>query len=414
MEPQTDIVLLGATGYTGRLCAAYMAKALPAGTTWVLAGRSEAKLKAVAEELEYGDAGKCGVYALDLTSDVAIAELARSARVVVNVIGPYASSCGSAVIKACAENGTDYIDCNGEIPWLQDMISQYDKTAQASGAKIIPTAGWGAVPADLSAYLAAQHIRRAFAQPTREVLVSLNAVRGGFSGGSINSLCDLAGLYGGARIAASSAPFALAPRRPASVSPRGVLPGPNVFGVRDASVASTQAEIETAIVGRSWGLYAGAADGDGYGPDFYFSSRMRFSSGLAAWAFRFGYLLLTAALTHSALLRTFVSKRLFPAGTGPSAEAREGNYFKYRTVAVADTPKDSPVRRVEVHFVYDGDPYVFTGVSLTEAALLLLQGGTPAHERGGILTPALLGEKFVARLTRPEAGVKVEVKTMKS
>lgn len=277
------------------------------------------------------------------------------------------------------------------------------------------------MPADLSTYLAVQHIRKTFAQPTREVLVSLDDIQGGFSGGSINSLCDLAGLYGAARIAAASAPFRLAPvpRPAAEISTRGVLPGPNVFGVRDASIDSTQAEIETAIVGRSWGLYAGVAHGsqrpDSYGQNFYFSSRMRFSSGLAAWAFRLAYFLLTAALMHSRLLRTLVSKRLFPAGTGPSAEERAGNHFSYRTVAVADTSEDTPVQRVEVDFVYNGDPYVFTGVSLTEAALLLLEGGTPAHEcGGGILTPALLGEKFVERLTRPWVGVRVDVKTVES
>ncbi|KAH6997964.1 Saccharopine dehydrogenase-domain-containing protein [Ilyonectria sp. MPI-CAGE-AT-0026] len=425
MVRKIDIALLGATGYTGRLCAAYMAKALPETVAWVIAGRSEAKLRTLAGELEYQGAAKCGVYALDLTCDAAIAELAKSTRVIVNVIGPYASTCGSSVIKACAENGTDYVDCNGEMPWLQEMINQYDEIAHASGSKIIVTAGWGAVPADLSTYLAVHHIHKTFGLRTREVLVSLHDIQGSFSGGSINSLCDLTSTYGASRIAAASAPFRLAPvpRRTAEIASRGVLPGPNIFGVQTvyglgALVTSTQAEIETAIVGRSWGLYAGVAHGaqrpDSYGQDFYFSSRMRCTNAFTGWGFRTAYLLLTKALANIQLLRTLVSRRLFPAGTGPSAEERVGNHFNYRTIAVADTPKDTAAPQVEVTFAYDGDPYVFTGVSLTEAALLLLEGGTPAHERGGgILTPALLGDKFAERLKRPEADVKIHIKVIK-
>ncbi|KAH7163139.1 Saccharopine dehydrogenase-domain-containing protein [Dactylonectria estremocensis] len=436
MARQTDIVLLGATGYTGRLCATYMAKALPETVTWALAGRSEAKLEIVASKLEYEGAAKFAVcaqsltirppkgklYALDLASDDAIAELARSARVIVNVIGPYASTCGTSVIKACAENGTDYVDC-GEMPWLQEMIAEYDEVAQASGAKIIFTAGWGAVPADLSTYLAVQHIQKTFGLRTREVLVSLDDVRGSFSGGSINSLCDLVGTYGPARIAAASAPFRLTPlpRRPTDISGAGVLPSPNSFGVQTVDglgvlVAGTQADIETAIVGRSWGLYAGVAHAsqrpDSYGHDFYFSSRMRMSNAVTAWSFRTAFMLLNTALTHIPPLRTLVS-RLFPTSTGPSATERVRHHFRYRTLAIADASEDAAAPKIEVEFAYDGDSYVFTGISLTEAALLLLEGGTPAHERGGgILTPALLGEKLAERLKRPGADVRIYIKAV--
>lgn len=251
-------------------------------------------------------------------------------------------------------------------------------------------------------------------------------IQGILSGGSINSLCDLTSTYGAARIAAASAPFRLAPvpRRSAEITSRGVLPGPNIFGVQTvyglgALVTSTQAEIETAIVGRSWGLYAGVAHDsqrpDSYGQDFYFSSRMRCTKAFTGWGFRTAYLLLTKALANIRPQRTLVSRRLFPAGTGPSVEERVGNHFSYRTVALADMPKDTAAPQVEVTFAYDGDPYVFTGVSLTEAALVLLEGGTPAHERGrGILTPALLGDKFAERLKRPEADVKIDVKVIET
>ncbi|KAJ4196837.1 hypothetical protein NW755_001609 [Fusarium falciforme] len=411
MAGKIDIVLLGATGYTGRLCAAYMTKAIPDTVSWAIAGRNQKKLEDLQKELKEKGA-TCTVYALDLNSDTAIAELAQTARVIINTIGPYSATCGTAVIKACAENGTDYVDCSGEMPWMQGIIAKYDETA-------LMTAGWGAVPADLPTYLAVRHIRETMSLPTREVLVSLDDLRGSFSGGSINSMCDLEMSYGSARIAAASAPFVLSPipRSSAEIAKRGVLPAPNVFGVQvvkgmGALVEGSQTGIETGIIGRSWGLFAGqesySLSPDGYGKNFFFSSRVRQSGPFMAWMFRAGFIILTTAITKIPPLRNLATKTLFPPGTGPSEEQRRGNHFTYRVVAIPD--QEGTSRRVEVKFAYRGDPYVFTGVSLTEAALVLLEGGTPAHQRGGILTPAMLGDKFVERLKRPQAGVEIEIK----
>ncbi|KAM0225799.1 hypothetical protein ACHAQD_000758 [Fusarium lateritium] len=410
MDRKIDIVLLGATGYTGRLCAAYMSHALPENTTWAIAGRNESKLQELHKNLHL-EKPKCTVYALDLTSDAAISQLAKSARVIINTIGPYASTCGTAVIKACAENGTDYVDCSGEPAWMQNIIKTYDTVAQKSGAKIIMTTGWAAVPADLSVYLAVLELRNRFSLPTREVLVSLDEVRGSFSGGSLSSLCSLEPV--------DMAPFDLSPvpRTDPQIAKQGVLPAPNAFGVQNIQdlgtlVESSHSLIENAVVGRSWGLYAGegpdSLSPEGYGKNFFFSSRMKCSNSLSAWAFRTSLTLFETAITKIPPLRYFVTT-MFPPGTGPSEEARKGHYFKYRIVAIADEKEGKPAPRVEVKFEYDGDPYVFTGVALTQAAVTLLHGGTSAHRRGGILTPASLGEKFAERLRQPEAGIKIQV-----
>lgn len=277
------------------------------------------------------------------------------------------------------------------------------------------TCGWGAVPADLSTSLATTHIRKTFSAPTREILISLTDVQGSFSGGSINSLCDLIGTYGNKDISEASSPFALAPtkRPPGAISTGGVLPGMGVFGVHSVDglgtmVVSTQEQIERAVIGRSWGLFD---EDEGYGKNFFFSSRLQTSNALTAWLFRTFFLLFTNLLTFSPI-RTLIGKHLFPAGTGPSADKRRGHYFKYRTIGVADTA-DALGNKVEVTFEYDGDSYEFTGKALTEAAILLLEGGTEAHRRGGgILTPAMLGEKYVERLKGPAVGARIEVRTL--
>ncbi|RBQ76869.1 hypothetical protein FVER14953_01057 [Fusarium verticillioides] len=391
-----DIVLLGATGYTGRLCALYMAQVLPGNVSWAIAGRS-----------------KSTVYALDLASDEAISELVKTSRVIVNTIGPYATTCGTATIRACAENGTDYVDC-GEPAWMRGIIAHYDTMAYNSGSRIIMTAGWAAVPADLSVYLAALKLQRHLSLPTREVLVCLEDVRGSFSGGSLSSLCSLEPV--------NIAPFDLSPvpRTEQQVAKTGVLPPPNAFGVQTVDelgvlVESTHAQVEEVVVGRSWGLYAGHGSGflspEGYGEDFFFSSRMKCSNALSALTFRTSLSLVTNAITKIPPIR-YLAARVFPPGTGPSEEARRSHYFKYRTLAIADNKGAEPVPKVEVKFAYSGDPYVFTGVALTQVALVLLQGTIPSHKRGGILTSAALGEEFVARLKQPEAGVEIEVEVL--
>ncbi|KAM0343847.1 hypothetical protein ACHAPU_008116 [Fusarium lateritium] len=273
------------------------------------------------------------------------------------------------------------------------------------------TTGWAAVPADVSVYLAVLELRKRFSLSTREALVYLDEVSGWFSGGSLSSMCSLEPV--------DIAPFDLSPvpRTSVQIAKQGVLPAPNAFGVQivddlEALVESTHSLIEAAVVGRSWGLYAGdgpdSLSSEGYGKDFFFSSRMKCSNSYSAWAFRTSLTLVEKAITKIPPLRYIVT-RMFPPGTGPSEEARKGHYFKYRVVAIADEKQEKAAPRVEVKFAYDGDPYVFTGVALTQAALTLLQDDTPAHRRGGILTPAALGETFAERLKQPEAGVMIEV-----
>ncbi|KAF4987059.1 hypothetical protein FGRMN_10555 [Fusarium graminum] len=273
------------------------------------------------------------------------------------------------------------------------------------------TTGWAAVPADVSVYLAVLELRNRFSLSTREALVSLDEVSGSFSGGSLSSVCSLEPV--------NIALFDLSPvpRTGAQVAKQGVFPAPNAFGVQnfddlEALVESTHSLIETAVIGRSWGLYAGdgpdSLGSEGYGENFFFSSRMKGSNPYSAWAFRTSLTFVERAITKIPPLRYLVA-RMIPPGTGPSEEARKGHYFKYRVVAIADEKGDRVVPRVEVKFEYEGDPYVFTGVALTLAALTLLQDDTPAHRRGGILTPAALGETFAERLKQPDAGIKIEV-----
>lgn len=281
---------------------------------------------------------------------------------------------------------------------------------------MITTAGWACTPADVTTWLAVSHVRRTFGAPTREAIGCMYDVRGGFSGGSINSGCAQLETFSPARIAAASAPFAISPV-PAPAVQGHVLPQLNQVCVQKVDglgtlTVTTDHGNEEAIIGRSWGLrQAAASDAEpGYGPNFQFSSRIRMPNAFIAFVARIALVTLASILSTALGRRIF--KRLIPAGSGPSAEARRTHYFTYRVLAVADA-EDALKKRVIVDFSYAGDPYVFTGVALTEAALVLLEDETVGSGRGGIFTPSLLGDKYAERLQRPGADVKIKMEVLK-
>ena len=269
---------------------------------------------------------------------------------------------------------------------------------------------------DLCTYLVVDHLRRKYSLPTREV-VGIWTQKGSVSGGSIGSTFSVTNTYSQARIAASSSLFALSPVKPSpSAQKGGVLPGLNVFGVQKvaglegALIPSIMGLVEDSLIGRSWGLYASDRDASSsYGPNFYFSSRMHVAGSLTGAFSSVATSALMGLITFS-WVQSLVA-RIFPPGSGPTADQRGQHHFKVQALGVADTGQQ-PTRKA-IAELEGGDGYEFTAMIMTEAALLLLEGGTEAHRRGGgIFTPAMLGEKLAERIQRPEAGAKIQVRDM--
>ncbi|KAJ4154986.1 hypothetical protein LMH87_000256 [Akanthomyces muscarius] len=259
MDVKYDLILLGATGYTGQLFLPYMVKRLPADLRWAIAGRNKSKLENVANENGVVEAGG-SVIALDLTSQSEITKLARSTRVLINIIGPYATTCGSMVFKACAENGILYVDGAGEPVWRQDMIKQYQDAAVASGARMVITCGWGAVPADVSTYLAVDALRKSFSVPTLEVVGALYDIKGSASGGAIDSVVTTIARNSLSRLFSAMKFDSISRARPAhDPKIKSALPTMNIFGVQTIDGLGTLAThfhepVDLPLVGRSWGL----------------------------------------------------------------------------------------------------------------------------------------------------------------
>ena len=145
-----DIIIYGASGYTGRLVAEYLqAEYAGSGLKWAMAGRNAEKLQTVAGEMKIG--GDVAIITANSADPDSLAALAARAKAIITTVGPY-QLYGEPLVKACAKTGTDYVDLCGEPAWMKDMIDRYDAAAKKSGARIVLSCGFDSIPFDLGVY----------------------------------------------------------------------------------------------------------------------------------------------------------------------------------------------------------------------------------------------------------------------
>src|SRR3954447_16007561 len=158
-DRELDVVLFGATGFTGRLTAEYLARHAPDDLRWGLAGRNEAKVEGVRDELASVDdaLGDLPLLTADVTDDVSLKDVANRARVVITTVGPYLHF-GEPLVAACAEAGTDYVDLTGESEFVDRAYVAHHVTAQQTGARLVHACGFDSIPHDLGAYFTVQRL----------------------------------------------------------------------------------------------------------------------------------------------------------------------------------------------------------------------------------------------------------------
>jgi short subunit dehydrogenase-like uncharacterized protein len=219
-----DLVLFGATGFTGQLVADHLAAVatgaavtgVPAGASlrWALSGRDLAKLTAVAERLQraHPAAPAPELHRADAHQRDQLDALARRARVLCSTAGPFARH-GSALVAACAEAGTHYCDITGELHWVREMIDAHHERAAASGARLVHCCGFDSIPSDLGTWALQQEMLARHGAPATEVTTYVERLKGGVSGGTVASMLELAKDAAADRTIARriSAPYALNP-----------------------------------------------------------------------------------------------------------------------------------------------------------------------------------------------------------
>lgn len=404
---QYELVLLGATGYTGKLTAEHITTSLPTDLKWAIAGRNEKKLANVAQELKKlnPDRPQPDIKVLELKGEE-LDSLAKSTRLIVTTVGPFMKY-GTPVVEACAKNGTHYIDSTGEVPWVHEMINKYHDTAKTNGAIMIPQCGVDSVPADIITYVVATHIRKTLGLGTAEVLNAAE-MKAKPSGGTLLTALSLFDHYSLVQIGKSLSPFALSPVQPQpSASSQSVMS--KILGVRqdkDLGILTDwiQAKVDAAIVQRSWGLLDG---GKLYGPKFQFNEYMAAKSTLSGVLVHFG-MVFGMVLLALPPVRWVAKKLVYQPGDGPEIESTKNDYANYKAVGIADSSKQE---RAIAEFKFKGSMYYFTGLALAEAAMVVLRGGETEAKKlgGGILTPATLGDEYVERLRKLNTEIHVQL-----
>ena len=380
-ERTYDVVVFGATGFTGELTASYLAESGPEGLRWALAGRNQQKLEAVRGRLGAPD---LPLLHAEVGDPASLAEVAASAKAVITTVGPYINY-GEPLVKACADAGTDYVDLTGEPEFVDLMYVRHHARAVETGARIIHCCGFDSIPHDLGAYFTVKQLPEGVPLKV-EGFVTAN---GTFSGGTLDSAVTAMSRLRQTKKAAFDRK-AIEPR-PDGRSARAV-PGKPRRSKEAGGWVLPMPTIDPTIVSRS------ARAMERYGPDFtyshYFATPHAYmAAGAAAGA---GGLVALAQLGPA---RNWLRNRR-PAGAGPSPEQRAKGWFKVRFIGKGGG------RRV-VTEVSGGDPgYGDTAKMLAESAVCLALDDLP-DTSGQVTTAHAMGDALIERLEAAGMGFRV-------
>ncbi len=391
MAREFDIAVFGASGFTGKLVAEYLAQRdkTDPPRRWALAGRDLDKLEAV--RAEAGARPDTALLHADADDAASLADLARRSRVVLTTVGPY-QLYGSQLVAACAEAGTDYADLCGEPTWMRAMIDAHDAKAKQSGARIVFSCGFDSIPFDLGvAFLQDAAIAR-FGAPCVRVKGRVRKMKGTFSGGTAASF--RATLAAAAKdpnvLALLRDPFALTPGFSGPRQPSGNKPE------YDAELGSWAAPFVMAAINTRNVHRSNQLRGFSYGGDFVYDEMILTGPGEKGEQI---------ARALAADMNSMAGDKGPKPGEGPSREDRETGFYDLLFVGTGPNGE-----RIEVGVKGDRDPgYGSTSKMISESAIALLEDceGVP----GGVTTPAAaLGVKFTRRLAS-RAGVTFAVET---
>ena len=398
-KPSFDLIVYGATSFVGQILTRYLVEHVGVGKTvnWAIAGRSASKLDIL--KVSLGAAGDdLSVIIADADNADALADMAQSTRVIATTVGPYALY-GEALVKACAENGTDYCDLCGEAYWIKRMIVKYADAAEQSGARIVSCCGFDSIPSDLGVHFLQQHGQQRFGRYFSDIKLAVNAMKGGASGGTLASMIE-------AVKAAKSDPklrkdmnnpYILCPESPDLRHPQVSIKGPAYdIDFQRWSAPFIMEAINARVVLRS-NMLLGMA----YGDDFLYREQMITGKGFKG---RLSAIGLTAGLGLFAVaviinpLRAFMQRFVLPKpGEGPSPEAQLAGHFDVSLLG-----KNEDGKTLKVRVTGDRDPgYGCTAKMLAQASLCLAFDVTQEQCEGGFWTPATaMGGQLTDRLTQ--------------
>ena len=373
-DREFDIIIYGASGFTGRLVAEYLqAEYAGTGLKWAMAGRNAEKLQSVAGEMKID--GDVAILSANSDDPASLATMAARTKAIITTVGPY-QLYGEPLLKACVEAGTDYVDLCGEPAWMKDMIDRYDAAAKKSGARIVLSCGFDSIPFDLGVYHLQKHAIANHGGASSRVRCRVRGMKGTFSGGTAASFMET-------MKRAQVQPEILGwLKDPFSLSPEAGADQPPIHKpMEEADLGSwatpfIMASINTKNVHRSNALL-----GYKYGRDFQYGEMVLTGPGEKGEQLAKGM----------AKSNAFGDNPPKP-GEGPSKEERETG--SYDVMFVGDAPNGT---RIITSVKGDKDPgYGSTSKMIAEAAITLVQD---VQGKGGVMTPApAMAEALIKRL----------------
>ena len=391
MKPSSkfDIIVYGATGFTGQLVAEYLAAnyAGQGAPRWAMAGRSLDKLASVRDAI--GAPADTALIKADASDSASLKAMIDQTKSVLSTVGPY-QLYGSELVAACAASGTDYLDLCGEPVWMRQMIDAHEAVAKSSGARIVFSCGFDSLPFELGVYFCQETARSVLGAPVSRVKGRVRAMKGTFSGGTAASI--KASFDAAAKdlslVALLRNPFVLSPGFEGPKQPPGNKP--QLDEDLDSWTAPfVMATINTRNVHRSNMLM-----GFPYGKEFVYDEMMLTGPGEKGEA--------NARRLVAAINAERMGGGGPKPGEGPSKEERESGLYDLLFVGLAPDG-----RQVRIALRGDRDPgYGSTSKMITECAICL---GEMPDIPAGIWTPgAAMGNRLIKRLI-DHAGITFDV-----
>ncbi len=402
---QKSLIVFGATSFVGQILCRYLHALNHDGSLkWLMAARSEERLKALQKSLDGPHTPDFLI--VDANDETSLRVLCDQASVIISTVGPYALY-GEPLVKVCAETGTDYCDLTGETQWIRRMIERHEEAAKKSGARIVHCCGFDSIPSDLGVLYTQQQSQQQFGEPCQHIKMRVRKFKGGFSGGTVASMMNVA------KEAAADPALRRELQDPYSICPPDRKPTVRqnrITAVREEEIESWIAPfvmegINTRVVHRSHALL-----GHPWGMDFLYDEAVMTgddSKGKARakrTARGQSLMMLGFALAPT---RWLMSRFLPKPGEGPSPEMQRTGFFDL--VFVGHTRSGETVR---TYLYGERDPgYGATARMLGQAAICLSQDIDRSEVAGGFWTPAsAMGSRLIERLER-YAGLRFSTET---
>ena len=386
-----DIIVWGASGFTGRLVVAYLFQnyGVDSDIKWAMAGRNKQKLKQVRLEVANNS---LPIIIADGNNEASLKNMVIRTKVICTTVGPYAIY-GSKLVSSCVKNGTDYCDLSGEVPWMRKMIDQHHETAKINKVKIVHACGFDSIPSDMGVYFTQRESKTQTGQLANKIQMRVAGIKGGISGGTYASLTKVM------EQAFLNKKVYKVLANPYGLNPKEKFEGDDVRDLKSIIYDEVSknwigpfimAGINTKVVRRS-----NALSGYIYGKDFRYDEATIFGKGLKGRIK--GYLTAIPLLIMTAKPESFFKKlanKILPKpGEGPTKEQREKGFYNLKFYT---TLKDGS--RALGKVTGDMDPgYGSTSKMLGEAAVCLAKDNL--SNISGFLTPSIaMGDFLLIRL----------------